>query len=176
MVGSGNPQEGDIDGRERGSAIHAMLEWLTDTGAGAGDKLPEELATRLGRAAENSELQAWWQEALHTLRDPALAHLFDDRQYQKAMNEVPVQYLENGRTVYGIIDRVIIRDDTVLVIDYKTHRSKDSVRLNALAKDYAGQMQLYGQAAAWLWPPHSISTRLLFTHSATLVTVDGSPG
>jgi len=83
--------------------------------------LPAGLANDLCRDPENPDLQDWWQEAVRTVRHPDFAELFDPRYYLEAMNEVPVQYLEKGQLIYGIIDRVVIQDDAVRVIDYKTH-------------------------------------------------------
>jgi len=88
------------------------------------------------------------------------------------MNEVPVQFMDGDCLIYGIIDRIVIQEDTVLVIDYKTHRANDSTQLSALANGYREQMRLYARAAELLWPQHAIRACLLFTHSGTLVPVD----
>ena len=168
---TGSWQPGDADGRERGLAIHAMLDWLSAADASL-DVLPPQLAHQLGRAADNPDLQAWWQEALHTVRNPKLSRLFDNCHYQRAMNEVPVQFMDEGRLIYGIIDRVVIQEEAVLVIDYKTHRADHDDQLSALADDYREQMRLYARAAALLWPEHAIRACLLFTHRGTLVPVD----
>ena len=164
-------QPGDADGRERGIAIHTMLDWLSAEGASV-DVLPARLANTLGRAAANPQLQEWWQEALCTYRNPDFAKLFDSHHYRQAMNEVPVQFMDEGRLIYGIIDRVVIQEDAVLVLDYKTQRADHDEQLSALADGYREQMRLYARAAALLWPEHTISACLLFTHSGTLVPVD----
>ena len=88
---SGRWQSGDSDGRERGIAIHAMLEWLSQTGDLAVDVLPTGLANTLGRAFGNPQLQQWWQEALRTYRNPEFAQLFDPQHYRQALNEAPVR-------------------------------------------------------------------------------------
>jgi len=170
--GAGPWQAGDADGRERGIAIHAMLEWLAGEIDRTVDALPRRLANTLGRTAENPDLQTWWQEALRTWRNPDLAHLFDPGHYRQAMNEVPVQFMDNGQLIYGIIDRVVIHKDAVLVIDYKTRRAAHDKQLSTLAGDYREQMRLYARGAALIWPEHTIRACLLFTHSGTLVTLD----
>ena len=77
--------------------------------------------------------------------------------------------MENEQLIYGIIDRVVIQDDAVLVIDYKTHQSAQENQLAALTEDYREQMRLYARAAALLWPEHAIQACLLFTSNNTLV-------
>jgi ATP-dependent helicase/nuclease subunit A len=170
--GTGSWQPGDADGRERGIAIHAMLEWLSEEDGAGVETLPASLANSLGREPENPELQDWWQEAVSTYRHPDFAQLFDPHNYRQAMNEVPVQYMENKQLIYGIIDRVVIQNDAVLVIDYKTHQPAHENQLAALTEEYREQMRLYTRAAALIWPERTIRACLLFTNSNTLVPME----
>ena len=167
-------ESGDVDGRERGIAIHRMLDFISRTPAAAFPTLPPQLAGVLGREAEDAELQTWWQEALLTCHHPDLAKLFDPRHYVRARNEVPLQYLQEGRLVYGIIDRLVIREDAILVIDYKTHRRAIPGALQELASGYREQIQLYSAGVAQLWPGLAVKSYLLFTACNTLVEMEGS--
>ncbi|MGD8874057.1 MAG: PD-(D/E)XK nuclease family protein, partial [Gammaproteobacteria bacterium] len=166
-------ESGDADGRERGIAIHRMLDFISRKPAAAYPTLPPQLAGGLGREAGDPELQAWWQEALVTSRHPGLAGLFDPQHYVRARNEVPLQYLQEGQLVYGIIDRLVIREDAVLVIDYKTHRRATPDTLQELASGYREQMQLYSAGVARLWPGLAIKPYLLFTACNALVEMPG---
>ena len=65
--------------------------------------------------------------------------------------------------VYGVIDRLVITDDTVLVIDYKSHQHADTGSIPGLLEDYRAQLDCYAQAAARLWPDHTVRAGLLFT-------------
>ena len=80
--------------------------------------------------------------------------------------------MEGGQLIYGIIDRVVIRDGAVLVIDYKSHRSANASELAVLAEGHRPQIRRYARAAALLWPEHTIKACLLFTYSGTLVSVE----
>jgi len=164
--------QGDDDGRERGTAIHLMLEQLTKGEAPYPDSLPTAVANALQRETSDPECQAWWQEALHTVRNPRLSFLFDQTQYQQAFNEVPIQYLEGDHLVYGIIDRLIINNGTVYVIDYKTHRRADAESLPRLTGSYREQMCLYANGVAKLWPDMTIKPFLLFTAGGELVAME----
>ncbi|MEN8106869.1 MAG: UvrD-helicase domain-containing protein [Pseudomonadota bacterium] len=168
---AGAREDGDADGRERGSAIHLMLEQLARNPESDGDTLYPSLATAVRREPGDADLQAWWQEAVATFRAPQFAHLFDQQHYQQAYSEVPVQYLDGKRLVYGIIDRLVLQADTVLVVDYKTHRSASSDTIPALVDNYREQMALYSEAVRRLWPEHEVKPCLLFTACNTLVEV-----
>jgi ATP-dependent helicase/nuclease subunit A len=126
----------------------------------------------MGREADDPELQDWWQEALRTCRHPDLAMLFDPQHYVRARNEVPLQYLQEGQLVYGIIDRLVICEDAILVIDYKTHRRAAADTLQELASGYREQMQLYSAGVAQLWPGLAVQPYLLFTACNALVEME----
>jgi ATP-dependent helicase/nuclease subunit A len=161
---------GDTDGRLRGSVIHKMLDGLTSNHGTPHTKQLATIASNLGREIDDAELQAWWQEARQLTTDPDLGAIYDDTRYQQAFNEVPVQYHDNGQLVYGIIDRLVVQpDNTVAVIDYKTHRLENEDDIMTLKNSYREQMQLYAEAAARLWPDHTIKSYLLFTASHELV-------
>jgi ATP-dependent helicase/nuclease subunit A len=163
---------GDADGRERGIAIHHMLDFLTRTSGNAASAPPPELAARLGREAGDTELLDWWQEAWQTWRHADLAMVFDPRYFMRAQNEVPLQYSHGGQLVYGIIDRLVICEDAVRVIDYKTHRRAAPDTLAELAESYRQQMRLYADGVARLWPGLVVKPYLLFTSCNTLFGID----
>jgi len=166
-------ETGDADGRERGVAIHRMLDILSRSTGVAPPIPPSHLASGLGRDAGDPELLAWWQEARQTCQHPDLAMLFDPRHYVRARNEVPLQYSEGDQLVYGIIDRLVIREDAVLVIDYKTHRRAAPDTLADLASTYQEQMRLYAGGVARLWPGLAVKPYLLFTACNALVGMEG---
>jgi ATP-dependent helicase/nuclease subunit A len=162
----------DVDGRERGIALHLMLDHLTRMPGVDTDKLYTAIANRLQRSEDDTELQAWWNEASNTVAHPDLSLLFDPAQYSKAFNEAPVQYLTGERMVYGVIDRLVVTDDSILVIDYKSHLHADSTNIPQVVEDYRAQLDCYAQATTRLWPDLTIRTGLLFTACAELVWLD----
>jgi ATP-dependent helicase/nuclease subunit A len=159
----------DTDGRERGIAIHRMLDFISGLPGAPSLTMPPQLANGLSREADDPELLDWWQEALRTCRHPDLAMLFDPQHYLRARNEVPLQYLRQGQLVYGIIDRLVICEDVILVVDYKTHRRAAPDTLQELASGYREQMQLYSAGVAQLWPGLVVKPYLLFTTCNALV-------
>ncbi|MFV1974067.1 MAG: UvrD-helicase domain-containing protein, partial [Thiohalobacterales bacterium] len=158
-----------VDGRERGIAIHLMLDRLTRHPAADTDSLYIDIANRLQRDMNDAELQAWWNEARGIASHPGLSLLFDTGAYLQAYNEVPVQYLADARMVYGVIDRLVITDDSVLVIDYKSHRQANTDSIPQLMADYRAQLDCYAQAVTRLWPSRTVRAGLLFTACAELV-------
>lgn len=84
-----------------------------------------------------------------------------------AHSELPF-VLQKGSTVFrGRIDRVIIRDTTAFIYDYKTYPVKDT-DIPLLTAKYKFQMEMYQEAVSKIF---SLRTKgfLLFTHEAKLV-------
>jgi ATP-dependent helicase/nuclease subunit A len=169
LVTSETDMPGEVDGRRRGSAIHLMLDRLSRPQGGTPAQRLAGLAGTLEREADDPELLAWWQEALDVHTDMHFAYLYDPSRYERAYNEVPVQYRQNESLVYGIIDRVVVSDDSILVIDYKTHRTASADTVARLATDYGEQMRLYARGVAKVWPEYRVRPCLLFTACKVLV-------
>lgn len=161
---------GDEDGRLRGIAIHRMLELLSN-GTRA-DAARHQVAAELQRHPEDDELVTWWQEATTVHGAPQFRPLFDPACYRQAWNEVPLQYIQNGGTVYGLIDRLVLMDDEVIIVDYKTHRQAEDHSLATLAAPYAAQMAYYAAGVRRLWPDKHVRPLLLFTAVGTSIEAD----
>ncbi len=164
---------GDIDGRERGIVIHAMLDALTQKGRPDPDALLSQLAASQQREPDDAEFLQWWRVARTTVSDPRLANLFDDTRYTQAFNEVPVQYLDGKRLVHGVIDRLVVAAETVMLVDYKTHAHADAASIPRLVEHYRDQLRYYTRAVEQLWPQHHVRPCLLFTACNELVCLDG---
>ncbi|GAB4290503.1 MAG: double-strand break repair helicase AddA [Thiohalomonadaceae bacterium] len=160
---------GDEDGRLRGIAIHRMLELLS--AGNDANQVRAHVAAELQRPGDDDEFIAWWQEAQDVLNAPPLRHLFDPACYREAWNEVPLQYDHAGCTVYGLIDRLVLTDDAVVLVDYKTHRQAAAGHLSQLAAPYAAQMAWYAEGARRLWPGKTVRTLLLFTAAQQTVEI-----
>jgi ATP-dependent helicase/nuclease subunit A len=163
----------DSDGRTRGIAIHLMLESLARADGTNADSVFAHVAAQLERTTDDAELLSCWTEALTIRKHPPFAPVFDPAAYRTAYNEVPVQYLEQDNMVHGVIDRLVVNDDDILLIDYKTHRHATPATVEQLADSYVEQMRYYTRAVSRLWPAHNIRSGLLFTACAELVWLAG---
>lgn len=158
---------GDEDGRERGRAIHRFLELLCAERNHAADILQRRVAAELGLDAMDARLAAWWQEAAAVVNDMELRPVFDSAQYEVAYDEVPIQYRQGETVVFGVIDRLLLRGERCIVIDYKTHRGA-AQNPEAYAALFRDQLRFYAEGAARLWPGKKVETFLLFTANRRL--------
>ncbi len=155
--------------RTRGLLIHRMLELLTaePERTAVERRLAHEFADRVAPRLR----KACWDEACAVVDDPALSDLFDPSGYLEARNEAPLLYRQANYDVYGVIDRLLIRNDEIVIIDYKTHADAARENCEHLARSFASQMRLYATGAGKLWPSRKIRALLLFTKARVLVDV-----
>ncbi len=148
----------DPDGRVRGIAIHRMLQLLSRQA----QNIPQRMAAELDFAAD-AQLMQWFQTAVGVFEESSLSHLFDPEQYLKAYNEIPLHYSLDNRPVYGIVDRLVVAEDGIWLVDYKTHITENRSELEALAMHYRPQMEYYRTGIERLWPGRPVTAGLLFT-------------
>jgi ATP-dependent helicase/nuclease subunit A len=162
-------QQGD-DSR-RGIVIHRALDLMSRHPPLTEEQARQQIKQE-SSAVDDNELDHWLDEACKILNDVQFEHIFKPMNCRKVMNELPVLYQDDGETVFGLIDRLIVNDDGIILVDYKTHRIDDEEHLGTLALEFRQQLSLYKKGVAKLWPNIKISSGLLFTHSARLIWID----
>jgi ATP-dependent helicase/nuclease subunit A len=120
---------------------------------------------------DKSKIKEWWLECEKIITDNAFSPYFNSSQFDKFYNEVPIQFKDGEQTVYGIIDRLVIKDNHVTIIDYKTHPYVNNENIAEVAQHYKKQMQLYRKGVGLLWPDYETSTILLFTSIARDISI-----
>jgi ATP-dependent helicase/nuclease subunit A len=153
--------------QRRGVAIHRMLEQLA---GGEPRKVVEQrLRQEFGDELEEADFRRGWHEACAVLDRADFREFFDPARYQEARNEIPILYRDGGRDVYGVIDRLVIREEEIVLIDYKTHVRATRENIAQLAEDLREQMRQYGEGARRLWPGKKLRLVLLFTACGGMV-------
>lgn len=147
-----------------GTRIHLLLEHLPDHPQEDWLQVAENLLSSGEAPISGAELAPLLSEAEKVLSNDTLAFLFDP----ETLAEVPVTANLGPNRLHGIIDRLVISDRDVLVVDFKT---------NATVPDAPGktpdgllrQMGAYVHALAQIYPNHTIETAILWTRTAQLM-------
>lgn len=158
-----SPLEAGTPAARRGTLIHRLLERLPVTAEDA----REDVARRwLDRCAADLSWEAQEEiigTVLRTLHDPEISALFGP----DALAEIPLSAVIKGRVFSGQVDRLIVKDGTVLVVDIKT-----GAQVPATAAEtplaYLQQMGAYRAALALMFPDKTIEAALLWTAGPTL--------
>ena len=146
--------------------IHHMLECLA--------RQPDLTLAKYvvqARQTMRDELVRYWTEAQNVVQHyPTLFSASHDRHYL----EVPLMYSMDNTTVHGIIDLLIVSEQEVHIIDYKTHRVNDAEDLTAFGHQFNEQLALYKQGVQRLYPGKAIKTSILFTALPQLLELNVS--
>lgn len=107
-------------------------------------------------------------EVSAVLENPAFAELFSPA----SRAEVPiVGLIGETRAIAGQVDRLVVTDTEVLVVDYKTNR-RPPVTPEEIPDIYVRQMAAYRLALACVYPHHKVRCALVWTDGAKLMEID----
>ncbi|MEQ9490121.1 MAG: double-strand break repair helicase AddA [Alphaproteobacteria bacterium] len=166
--------ESGADRFQRGRVVHLLLQHLPG--------LPRDRRRDIGltlighnRFAGLDETSAAMlvDEALAVLDHPDFAPLFGPG----SRAEIPLTGLVDGpdgvQVVSGQVDRILVTDQEVLVVDYKTQRPAPDRAEDAPAA-YLNQMAAYRAVLAGVFPGRPVRCALLWTDGPHLTPIDAS--
>ncbi len=155
------------DAVSRGLLLHALFERLPPV---APARRRAAALHWLGVQAPDLDAAAHGalvDEVLAVIEDPAHASIFGP----ESLAEVPLSAVLDGAVVAGIVDRLLVTDDAVTVVDYKTGRHVPA-SADEVAPAYLRQMAAYRDALAVIFPGRRVAAALLYTAGPTLIALD----
>ena len=155
------------EARKEGLALHALLQHLGKLDPALWPVVvPKAMAVLLPDAPGRHE--AIGGKAMSILRRPELAPIFAGN----SRAEVPflLDMLRNGEVVRlaGRIDRLIVDDSSVLVVDYKSDAAVPA-SAELVPQSYRTQLGLYALVAGQLFPDRTIRSAILWTTLESLM-------
>ena len=82
-----------------------------------------------------------------------------------------LQVAGEERALSARIDRIVVADDRVLIVDYKTNRPPPRT-LDQVPQSYRAQLALYRALLQPLYPGLPVEAALLFTEAPLLIVLD----
>ena len=152
------------EGLKRGRLIHRLLQTLPDLPAAERAPAAARFLAHPGHALDPASQAALHGEAMALLNDPQFAAIF----HPAARTEAPLAGRIGNRLVVGQVDRLLVTDEAVLVVDYKTNRPPPS-EVSEVDPAYLDQMALYRGLLAQVFPNRRIEAALVWTHAARLM-------
>ncbi|MEX2616021.1 MAG: double-strand break repair helicase AddA [Alphaproteobacteria bacterium] len=157
----------------RGTLIHRLLQTLPDLSparrrAAAGGFLALQVH---GLTPEEQDVIV--AEVMAVLENPEFAALFGPDSRAEAPVVGRIDSREGPEIVSGQVDRVVIRDDEILVVDYKTNRPPPR-READVAEVYLRQMAAYRAILRQIWPDRPVRCALLWTDGPRIMALNDS--
>ena len=152
---------------ERGVLLHALFERLPPVAAEARRGAALRWLGAQAPGLDEAVRGAMADEVLAVLENPDHAAIFGPG----SLAEVPLSAVVDGAVVAGIVDRLLVTDTGVTVIDYKTGRHVPE-RAEAVQPAYLRQMAAYRDALRVIFPGRRVAAALLYTAVPRLIVLD----
>jgi ATP-dependent helicase/nuclease subunit A len=154
---------------QRGTLVHRLLQALPDIPPAQRDEAIRGYLARAARDFTDGEQEQIAAQVTAVLDDSRFAALFAPG----SRAEVPIvgRLVRDGRTftISGVVDRMVVTGDAVLIADYKTN--DPAPRRPEDVPNYVTQLALYRAVLAKLYPAHDIRAALVWTHAPGLMAL-----
>ena len=161
-----SPLATDLQGFRRGILIHKLLQMLPRFCSF--EKMADMIKAYL---AKQTDLDAHLKESvekevLDVLSNKDFAFIFEG----DSKAEVPVMGVLGDNVVSGQIDRLVVLEDKVLIVDFKTNRPAAET-LADVSDKYKAQLDIYAQLIEQIYPNKAIEKYILWTNTLKLMKI-----
>ncbi len=151
----------------RGRLIHKLLQFIPS----AEPKLRSALIAEFFKT-QAPELSPTVQdqiatEVLNLIEDTRFSALFGPN----SLAEVPLMGRVGDNIISGQIDRLVVTDNKVIIVDYKTNRPAAQT-LQDVPPSYLKQMKAYRELISQIYPDLSVETYILWTNTAQMMKIE----
>lgn len=153
---------------KRGTVTHKLLQTLPEIPYAQRKTAAEKFVARVGMDLSPDIRQSIVEETIAILNDPVFAPIFGPG----SIAEIPVTGFMDGKTlVSGQIDRMLVSDKEILIVDFKTNRPPP-LNPNDIPPVYVRQMEAYAKVVWEIYPDRTIRCALLWTDGPRLMEVN----
>ncbi|HEY0185833.1 MAG TPA: double-strand break repair helicase AddA [Rhodopila sp.] len=145
----------------RGQLIHSLLQHLPALPADTRRDAAVAFLDRPGHRLPPHEAEQIADEVLAVMAHPELVPLFGP----DSRSEVPLTGVVGSSVVGGLVDRLVVLPDLILVADFKTNR-RPPVRVEDTPVMYLRQMASYRTVLRAIFPDRPVRCALIWTRDA----------
>jgi ATP-dependent helicase/nuclease subunit A len=152
----------------RGTWIHQLLERLPAVDPASRASAADRWLKRSSGVADPAARDEIVGQVCSILADSRFSALFGDG----SLGEAPLAAtLPDGRVIAGTVDRLLVEERQISVIDFKTGRVPTSEA--DVPTGHRAQMQAYAEALRVIFPGREVRAALLYTAGPKLIEVMG---
>jgi ATP-dependent helicase/nuclease subunit A len=151
---------------ERGRIVHALLQHLPDILAPYRPEAGAKYLAQPGLALAATDQEKILASVLKILENPSLAPLFGPG----SRAEVPLAGVLGDVEIGGLVDRLAISPEKILIADYKTNRAPPAAP-EAIPAAYLGQLAAYRAILQQIYPNRPVDCILIWTETAAVMPV-----
>lgn len=163
-----SPLDQAREGRfRRGLATHKLLQILPDLNPAKREEAARRYLARPALGLSPDLQESIVTETMNVIHDPVFAPVFAPG----SLAEVPVTgEISPGQLINGQIDRLVITDTDILIVDFKTNRPSPR-ETGAVPPLYKAQLKAYATALSLIYPDRKVKCALLWTDQPLLMPV-----
>jgi ATP-dependent helicase/nuclease subunit A len=154
---------------QRGLLVHRLLQILPGIDPASRAGAARRFLALPVFALPKEQRESISSETLAVLSHPDFADLFSPQ----SAAEVPIVGLVGGHALSGRIDRLVVTDSEVLIVDYKTLRPVPENE-SRVPPAYVAQLANYRAAIGGVYPGKKIRCALLWTEGPALMPISDS--
>ncbi len=162
-------RSGSLGRFRRGDLIHRLLERLPDMAEADRREGARRLMARERDLSEDQRAEMI-EAAFQVLDDPRFAAVFGPGSRAEVALTGRAPELPPGVSISGRIDRLVVRPERVLIIDYKTNRPPPA-DIAAVDPAYVTQLAIYAAVLRRLYPDRPVEAALIWTDGPSLMPI-----
>lgn len=161
-----SPLTCDTQNFKRGTLIHKLLQMLPQNSSfeKQQDLIEKYLIKQTDLSAQFKENIK--KEVLSVLGQKDFAFIFEGN----SRAEVPIMGMADGKIISGQIDRLVVLEDNVIIVDFKTNRPAARTRDEVLS-DYVKQLEMYEKLVRQIYPSFKVEKYILWTNTLKLMKI-----
>jgi len=155
---------------ERGNAIHRLLESLPDLDRDKREDVARKWLERTGRDWEPRDRESVLQDVMKIFHDERFADYFSLPSRAEVSVAGKLETQSGTRMVAGMIDRLVIGEETITILDYKTGWKVPETSAE-IPTVYATQLALYRELVCQIYPARTVEAVLIWTRLPLLMQI-----
>jgi ATP-dependent helicase/nuclease subunit A len=163
----------DVSGTNRfrrGLLVHRLLELLPMAAPGQRSKICHKFLARPFHELIDDDIEVLTVEVMNVLEHPEFKVIFGPDSRAEVALAGNVSVGGEIETVSGQVDRLVVTDEEVFVIDYKTMRPVPPAA-DQVPQIYLRQMAIYRMLLCAVWPERKFRAALLWTEGPLLMPI-----
>lgn len=161
-----SPRDEDALRFRRGNVIHRLLQFLPEVPRDRHASVAAAFVGQSGFGFDAAQQQAIVDETVGVLADAVFSEVFAEG----SLAEAPVAGVVGDTVVSGQVDRLVVTDNAVLIVDFKTNRHPPETARD-IPGGYIRQMAMYVAVLSRVFPNHEIRSALLWTDGPRLMPI-----
>ena len=148
-----------------GSQVHILLEHMPSHPQSNWDHIAPQILSAAGYDPDPDAIH----QAKSVITAPALQFLFAPNVLAEVAISAPLDQL-GPAPIYGIIDRLVVTDDQVQIIDFKSNSTIPATAAE-IPLGILRQMAAYGLAVQAIYPDRHVRCAIVWTANATVMEI-----